>query len=193
MCIQLDLKILRSDCSVTACSHRRHKEAAVNKVLGMILVALGLFGLAWGGFTYTTREKIVDIGPIHATREKTHDVPLPPIFGRGGAHWRRCTPRSRKKGITSAHRAAGVPAQVRLILLGAYSAGLVPLRRRPVFTTPAAFCKRPADCVSFEVAPRHTARIPRPRRRARLACRVGQQGDSRAKYHLEASGPAGLL
>ena len=53
----------------------------MNKALGMILVVLGLFGLAWGGFTYTTREKIVDIGPIHATREKTHDVPLPPIFG----------------------------------------------------------------------------------------------------------------
>jgi hypothetical protein len=32
-------------------------EAAVNKTLGMILVVLGLFGLAWGGFTYTTREK----------------------------------------------------------------------------------------------------------------------------------------
>lgn len=53
----------------------------MNKVLGMILVVLGLIGLAWGGFTYTTREKVVDIGPIHATREKTHDVPLPPIFG----------------------------------------------------------------------------------------------------------------
>ena len=51
------------------------------KVLGMILVALGLFGLAWGGFTYTTREKVVDIGPIHATRDETHHVPLPPILG----------------------------------------------------------------------------------------------------------------
>jgi hypothetical protein len=57
------------------------EEAALNRAFGMILVALGLFGLAWGGFTYTTREKIVDIGPIHATREKTHDVPLPPLFG----------------------------------------------------------------------------------------------------------------
>jgi hypothetical protein len=53
----------------------------VSKVIGMILIALGLVGLAWGGFTYTTREKVVDIGPIHATREKTHDVPLPPIAG----------------------------------------------------------------------------------------------------------------
>jgi hypothetical protein len=57
------------------------KEATVNKTLGIILIVLGLFGLAWGGFTYTTREKVVDIGPIHATREKTHNVPLPPIAG----------------------------------------------------------------------------------------------------------------
>ena len=53
----------------------------MNKTLGMILIVLGLFGLAWGGFTYTTREKVLDIGPIHATREETHTVPLPPIAG----------------------------------------------------------------------------------------------------------------
>ena len=53
----------------------------MNKTLGIVLVVLGLFGLAWGGFTYTTQEKVVDIGPIHATREKTHNVPLPPIAG----------------------------------------------------------------------------------------------------------------
>jgi hypothetical protein len=38
-------------------------------------------GLAWGGFNYTTRQKVLDVGPIHATREKTHSVPLPPIVG----------------------------------------------------------------------------------------------------------------
>ena len=53
----------------------------MNKTLGIILIALGLIGLAWGGFMYTTRKKVVDIGPIHATREKTHNVPLPPIAG----------------------------------------------------------------------------------------------------------------
>ena len=53
----------------------------MNKTIGAILIVLGLFGLAWGGFTYTTREKVVDIGPIHATREKTHDIPVPPIAG----------------------------------------------------------------------------------------------------------------
>ena len=53
----------------------------MNKTIGIILIVLGLVGLAWGGFTYTTREKVVDIGPIHATRDETHNVPLPPILG----------------------------------------------------------------------------------------------------------------
>ena len=49
--------------------------------LGIALVVFGLFGLAWGGFTYTTTEKVLDIGPIHATRDKTHNIPLPPVAG----------------------------------------------------------------------------------------------------------------
>jgi drug/metabolite transporter (DMT)-like permease len=53
----------------------------MNKTIGAILIAIGLVGLVWGGITYTTREKVVDIGPIHATREKTHDVPVAPIVG----------------------------------------------------------------------------------------------------------------
>jgi len=53
----------------------------MNKTFGIILIALGLFALAWGGFTYTTEEKVVDIGPIHATRDKTHNVPVAPIAG----------------------------------------------------------------------------------------------------------------
>jgi len=53
----------------------------MNKTIGIILIVLGLFGLAWGGFSYTTSEKVLDIGPIHATREKTHTVPLAPIGG----------------------------------------------------------------------------------------------------------------
>lgn len=53
----------------------------MTKILGIILIGLGVFALAWGGFTYTTQEKVVDIGPIHATRERTHNVPLTPIAG----------------------------------------------------------------------------------------------------------------
>ena len=57
------------------------KETAVKNTPSVILIVLGVFGLAWGGFTYTTREKVVDIGPIHATRDETHKVPLPHIVG----------------------------------------------------------------------------------------------------------------
>jgi hypothetical protein len=53
----------------------------MNKALGIVLIVVGLIGLAWGGFSYTTRERVADIGPIHASRDKTHSVPLPPIAG----------------------------------------------------------------------------------------------------------------
>jgi hypothetical protein len=53
----------------------------MTKTLGIILIALGLIGLIWGGFSYTTRQKVADIGPLHASRDKTHTVPLPPIVG----------------------------------------------------------------------------------------------------------------
>lgn len=53
----------------------------MNRTLGIILIVLGLVGLAWGGITYTTKEKVVDLGPIEATRDKKHTVPLPPVAG----------------------------------------------------------------------------------------------------------------
>ena len=53
----------------------------MNKTIGIILIVLGLVGLAYGGFNYTTREKVVDIGPIHASRDETHSIPVPPIAG----------------------------------------------------------------------------------------------------------------
>ena len=53
----------------------------MSKTLGIVLIVIGLIGLAWGGLTYTTREKVVDIGPIHATRDKDHTIPLPPMAG----------------------------------------------------------------------------------------------------------------
>lgn len=51
------------------------------KIFGMILIGLGLVALAYQGFSYTTREKVVDLGPIQVTADKTKSVPLPPIIG----------------------------------------------------------------------------------------------------------------
>jgi drug/metabolite transporter (DMT)-like permease len=53
----------------------------MSKTLGIILIVLGVIGLAWGGFTYTTRERVVDLGPIEASRDKKHTIPVPPIAG----------------------------------------------------------------------------------------------------------------
>jgi drug/metabolite transporter (DMT)-like permease len=50
-------------------------------ILGIALVILGIVALAYQGFTYTTQKKVVDIGPIQATKEEHHTVPLSPILG----------------------------------------------------------------------------------------------------------------
>jgi hypothetical protein len=53
----------------------------MTKTLGIVLIAMGLIGFIWGGFSYTTRQRVADIGPLHASRDKTHTVPLPPVLG----------------------------------------------------------------------------------------------------------------
>ena len=50
-------------------------------VLGILLAVLGIFALVYQGFSYTRQEKVLDVGPIHATRDDTEHVPLPPIVG----------------------------------------------------------------------------------------------------------------
>src|SRR5262249_41381268 len=61
----------------------RQKEDIVktSTLLGVVLVVLGIFALAYQGISYTKREKIVDVGPIHATKDTTKTIPLPPILG----------------------------------------------------------------------------------------------------------------
>jgi hypothetical protein len=48
---------------------------------GIILIVIGIVAFAYQGITYTTREKVVDIGPIQVTADKTKTLPLPPIVG----------------------------------------------------------------------------------------------------------------
>jgi hypothetical protein len=51
------------------------------KIAGIVLIVVGLISLAYGGITYTSREKVLDIGPIEATAERNKTVPLPPLLG----------------------------------------------------------------------------------------------------------------
>jgi hypothetical protein len=51
------------------------------KLIGVLLIVIGVVALAVGGIRYTTREKVLDLGPIEATQEKHHTVPLSPIVG----------------------------------------------------------------------------------------------------------------
>ena len=50
-------------------------------IIGIILIVIGIIALAYGGFTYTKREKVLDIGPIQATADKKETIPFPPILG----------------------------------------------------------------------------------------------------------------
>jgi hypothetical protein len=50
-------------------------------VVGLILIILGVISLAYQGITYTTHKKVLDIGPIQATKEEHKTIPLPPILG----------------------------------------------------------------------------------------------------------------
>jgi len=50
-------------------------------LIGVALIVLGALALAYQGITYTTREKVVDLGPVKITADKENSIPLPPIIG----------------------------------------------------------------------------------------------------------------
>ena len=52
-----------------------------NALIGVVLIALGVIALVYQGITYTTRETVLDIGPIHATADREKTFPLPPVLG----------------------------------------------------------------------------------------------------------------
>jgi hypothetical protein len=51
------------------------------KLIGIALIVLGVVALAVGGFSYTSRDTVLDIGPLHATAERQHTLPIAPIGG----------------------------------------------------------------------------------------------------------------
>jgi hypothetical protein len=50
-------------------------------IAGVLLLVLGLGALVYQGITYTSRETVIDVGPIHATTDREKTLPLPPVVG----------------------------------------------------------------------------------------------------------------
>ena len=50
-------------------------------VLTVTVIAIGVLALAYGGFSFTTSEKVAEVGPLKLEKEKTRSVPLPPVLG----------------------------------------------------------------------------------------------------------------
>ena len=51
------------------------------KAFGIVLIVIGLLALAYGGITWTSRDTVVDAGPIEITKKKREGVAIPPIAG----------------------------------------------------------------------------------------------------------------
>ena len=49
--------------------------------IGILLIVFGVLALVYQGFTYTHQEKVLDVGPIHATAEKHDRISIPPVLG----------------------------------------------------------------------------------------------------------------
>lgn len=50
-------------------------------IIGILLIILGVAGLAFGGLSFTHKEKVIDLGPIQASADKKESLPVPPILG----------------------------------------------------------------------------------------------------------------
>jgi drug/metabolite transporter (DMT)-like permease len=48
---------------------------------GFVLIVLGVLGLALGGFSFTRKEKVLDVGPVQATADKKEHLAVPPLLG----------------------------------------------------------------------------------------------------------------
>ena len=51
------------------------------KTLGVVLAAIGILMIVYTGFSYVTKDKVVDLGPIEINAETNHPVQRSPIVG----------------------------------------------------------------------------------------------------------------
>jgi len=51
------------------------------KLLGIVLIVLGIAGIGYGGFHWTEKKEVVDLGPVQVSHDKSESVPIPPVLG----------------------------------------------------------------------------------------------------------------
>ena len=51
------------------------------RIAGIVLIAIGLVGLLWGGLSWTRERTVVDMGPVDVRAEERESIPVPPIVG----------------------------------------------------------------------------------------------------------------
>ena len=51
------------------------------RLIGIVLVVIGIIGLVYGGLSWTQREEVVDMGPVEVTATDRESIPIPPIIG----------------------------------------------------------------------------------------------------------------
>ena len=56
-------------------------EMKTNTLLGIILIVIAIVAFVYQGIDFTTREKVIDLGPVHMSADRTRTLPLPPIVG----------------------------------------------------------------------------------------------------------------
>ena len=50
-------------------------------MIAVVLIVIGVIALAYGGLSFTTKEKVAEVGPLKLEKDKTHSVALSPILG----------------------------------------------------------------------------------------------------------------
>lgn len=69
------------DCWFAAASSNKESNQRTMKKVGMLLIAIGILMMAITGFSYVTREKVVDIGELEIKADRDHRIEWPPIAG----------------------------------------------------------------------------------------------------------------
>lgn len=51
------------------------------KLIGVVLIIVGIVALVYGGISFTRQDTVIDAGPIEVTAEKEERLPISPIVG----------------------------------------------------------------------------------------------------------------